>query len=157
MNQFNAANMPINTCTSFGLFGDLRHFIALLWSRFTSIPQWVIMYPRNLLAPTPKAHLSALRRNLCRLSSSNISMRSPICPQLHFAFYYHIINVYLYLYHMLNLLPKHFCHYPLISSPCILQAEQHHGVVIISIGRDKCRFFPVLSSQGNLMVILKSI
>ena len=60
--------MPISTWTFFGLLSGLRHFTASIWLGLTSIPQLVIKYPKNLLAPTLKAHLSALRRNLSSLS-----------------------------------------------------------------------------------------
>ena len=79
MNRLSAANISVSICTSSRLLGDLRLFMASIWSGLTSIPQLVIRLPKNLLAPTPKAHFSTLRCNLCCRSTSNAPWRSSIC------------------------------------------------------------------------------
>ena len=58
------------------------------------------------------------------------------------ALYYHIIYI------DFNILPqlgfKHLNHHPLISGSCILQAEGHYLVMVISNGSDKSCFFLIL-------------
>ena len=76
-------------------------------------------------------------------------------PCLLFTFYHHIIDVYLN--RSTNLIPEHFCHYPLISGPGIFQLEWHHGVVVVSIRGYKCRLLLILGGQGNMMIALKGV
>ena len=76
---FKAAIIPVSFCTSLGLLGGLIYYIALIWFGFTSMPRFVIIYPKNFLAPTPNAHLLVLRHSLCCLRISKASIRSITC------------------------------------------------------------------------------
>ena len=79
MNRFNAAFIPISFWTSLGFHSGCKSLITLIWSRLTSIPKCVTMYPKNFPNPTPKEHLEALRRSLCLLNILKISLRSLTC------------------------------------------------------------------------------
>ena len=74
-------------------------------------------------------------------------------PLLLSTLHHYIVNIYLHC--MPNLISKHPRHHLLIGCLSILQAKWHHGVMIISIGRNECYLFLILN--GNLMVTLKSI
>ena len=79
MNQFRAVVIPVNFRTSLGFRGGCKLSIALIWSRLTSIPRCVTMYPKNFPDLTPKEHLEALSRSLCLLKISKIFPRLLIC------------------------------------------------------------------------------
>ena len=81
INRFKAAIIPVSFCTSFGFRGGCKLLIALIWSRFTSIPLWVTMYPRNFPDPTLKEHLDATcaSSGFQKCSKDLLSARTPIC------------------------------------------------------------------------------
>ena len=130
MKQFRATIISVNFCTSFGLLGELRCLMALIWSGFTSIPQFIIMYLRNFRTPTPKAHLLALRRNLYCLSIKRL-LQILYTPLVILTLNYHVI--YIHFHCTPNLISEHPHRHPLISGPCIFKSEGHHRVVIIAL------------------------
>ena len=71
------------------------------------------------------------------------------------ALYHHIIDVNFH--RMPDLFSKHPSIHPLISGPCILQAEWQYRVMIVGFRRNKWCFLLILNSQSNLMVPLESI
>ena len=86
MNRFKAAIIPVSFCTSLGFRGGCRLLMALIWSRFTSIPLWVTMYSKNFPEPIPKEHLDTFRRNLCSLKTLKILVRSSTCSDTNLLF-----------------------------------------------------------------------
>ena len=71
------------------------------------------------------------------------------------ALYHHIIDVDLD--NAPNFISEHSSHHPLICGTSILQPKWHHSVMVVSVGRDKRLLLLVLDSQGDLMIILKSV
>ena len=60
MNLFRATTFPIKLCTSFIVFGDFTSIIAFTLSRFSSIPHWDILNPKNFPKATQKHTLQGL-------------------------------------------------------------------------------------------------
>ena len=86
MNRFKGAIIPVSFCTSLGFRGGCKLLIALIWSRFNSIPLWVTIYPKNFPEPTPKEHLDAFRRSLRSLRISKMLVRSITCSDTNLLF-----------------------------------------------------------------------
>jgi len=154
MNWLSAANIPVSTCTSFGLLGGLRRFTTSIWSRLAFIPRLVIRYPRNLPTPTPKVYFSTFRRKLCCRSTLNTPKIFYMSCFL-FTLYHHIVDVYFY--RTPYFIPEHPRHHPLVRGSGVLQSKWHHILVIVGIWGDECCLFLILRCQGNLMIPLKGV
>ncbi|KAM2706140.1 hypothetical protein EV1_035261 [Malus domestica] len=79
MNLVKAATLPVRLWMSFEVIGYFMSRIALIFSGLASMPRWLIMKPKNLPEPTPKAHLLGfnLIRYLFRMVK--VSDRSVMC------------------------------------------------------------------------------
>ena len=74
---------------------------------------------------------------------------------LHLTLYHHIVYVDLNVLALLWF--EHPCHHSLISGPRIFQLEGHHFVMIIPCECNEGSLLLITSSQGYLVVSLKSI
>ena len=76
---FSVAINLVSFCTSLRVLGRASCSIALIWSGFTQMPRFVIIYPKKFPELTLNAHLLVLRHSLCCLKISKVSFKSITC------------------------------------------------------------------------------
>ena len=148
MNRLRVANMPVSTCTSFGLLGNLRRFTTSIWSGLTSIPQLVIRLP-------PRKHTYPYWGATYVIEVLQTTPRDPLCvvPLIYFSPPYRqctppqSARSYLrtFLSSSVDMWPWH---------SLTQRASRYNGV---GIRGDKCCLFLILGSQSNLVITLKGI
>lgn len=114
--RFNVVTCPISLWISFSTSFNLQNrwdFICICLNAIF----YMIMTPKNFQSTVPKTHFSRLYFILWCQVPSNTRCKSFTWSFASVLFTNHIIN--LSLYHIANLILKHFTQHPLISGPCI--------------------------------------